>query len=278
MPVGEIKYLVGLSGWPGFGGKRLEFLLKELGSAARIWQLGPKLNPAWQNKLDLDQSMAELTRQGVKTIALAEEAYPRLLKESDNPPFLLFIKGQMAVLNESALTVVGTRKMTEYGQRATTQLIRPLSKRLVIISGLARGIDGWAHRECLRAGGKTVAVLGHGLERIYPPEHRGLAEAIISHGGALVSEFPLHYPLAKPNFPRRDRILAGLSLGTLVIEGGEKSGTKITAGMAADYGREVFCVPGPIDSPTAAGPASLIQQGAKLVTKAEDIFEELIFK
>jgi DNA processing protein len=132
-----------------------------------------------------------------------------------------------------------------------------------------------AHRACLNKKGRTVAVLGHGLDRLYPPEHKGLAEEIVKSGGALITEYPLGYPIAKGNFPARDRIMAGLTLGTLVIEGAHKSGTKITATQAVESGREVWAVPGPIDSPTAAAAADLIQQGAKLVTKAEDITEDL---
>lgn len=271
----DLKYWVGLSGWPGLGQKRLEFLLKNLGSVQKIWQAGPKLNQAWQNQLDLDREMERLERYQIKTITIEDDNYPKLLKETDYPPFILFVRGSIEALNQPGLTVIGTRKMTEYGRWAASHFVSRLVKKLVIVSGLARGIDGWAHRVCLGNHGKTIAVLGHGLERVYPAEHRGLAEEIVNSGGALVSEYPLDYPIGKTNFPQRDRILAGLSLGTLVVEGGQKSGTKITAGFAADYGREVFCVPGPIDSPASAGPAELIQNGAKLVTKVEDILEEL---
>lgn len=275
MAVNNLKYWVGLSHWPGFGRKRLEYLLKNLGSVRNIWETGPKLNRNWGNKRDLDEELEQLERYQIKAVTLEDKNYPKLLKETDFAPFIIFVKGSIELLNRSGITVVGTRKMTSYGRLAAERLVPPLAKKLTIVSGLARGVDGWAHRVCLSAGGKTVAVLGHGLERVYPPEHQRLAQEIIKSGGALVSELPAGYPLAKQNFPRRDRILAGLTLGTLVIEGSQKSGTKITAGFAADYGREVFCVPGPIDSPASAGPAELIQQGAKLVTKVEDIWEEL---
>lgn len=271
-----LKYWVGLSHWPGFGRKRLEYLLKNLGPVKKIWEAGPKLNHQWQNLTDLDQEMARLERDQIKTVTIEDKKYPKLLKETDFSPFIIFVKGSLEVLSRPGLTVVGTRRMSEYGRQAVGRLVPGLVKMgLVIVSGLARGVDGWAHRQCLASGGRTVAVLGHGLERIYPPEHQGLAQAILRSGGAIISEFPVDYPLARENFPRRDRILAGLSLGTLVIEGGERSGTKITAGFAADCGREVFCVPGPIGSPNSLGPAQLIQQGAKLVTKIEDIAAEL---
>lgn len=271
----ELKYWVGVSGWKGFGIKRLELLLKHLGSAQKIWEMGPELDSRWQNNQNLDKEMERLERYQIKAITIEDNNYPILLKETDYPPFILFVKGAVDILSQPGLTVIGTRKMTEYGRKVTSCLVSQLAKKLTIVSGLARGVDGWAHRECLGGGGKTIAVLGHGLERVYPAEHRGLAEEIVKSGGALVSEYPLDYPISKTNFPQRDRLLAGLSLGTLVIEGGQKSGTKITAGFAADYGREVFCVPGPIDSPASAGPAELIQNGAKLVTKVEDILEEL---
>ena len=284
----ELKYWVGLSGFIGLGIKRFELLRKYLGSVKAVWQapkdswikVGINADMAkswdkWREGRNLDKDMRRLETAQIRSITIEDKDYPKLLKETDYPPFILFVKGSIEVLNQPGLTVIGTRKMTEYGRRATSRFVSGLAKKLVIVSGLARGVDGWAHRVCLGNQGKTVAVLGHGLERIYPAEHRGLAQEIVYSGGALVSEYPLDYPISKANFPQRDRLLGGLSLGTLVIEGGQKSGTKITAGFAADYGREVFCVPGPIDSPASAGPAELIQQGAKLVTKVEDILEEL---
>ena len=212
----------------------------------------------------------------VKELKLKDDNYPRLLKEISSPPESLFVVGNEKILSFNGLTVIGSRKMTEYGRESTVKLVKDLVlSELVIVSGLARGIDGVAHRSCLENGGKTVAVLGHGFDRLYPPEHRGLSEQIILNGGCLVTEFPFGYPIKKENFPMRDRIMAGLSLGTLVIEGARKSGTKITATMAADYGREVFCVPGPIGSELSEGPAELIQEGAKLVMRVEDVLEEL---
>lgn len=285
----ELKYWVGLSGFVSLGIKRFELLRKYFGSVKKIWlaskdswiKTGISLDivnawEKWRQEKDLDEEIRRLETAQIRSITIEDKSYPKLLKETDYAPFILFVNGAIDVLKQPSLTVIGTRKMTEYGRQATGRLVADLVKRnLLIVSGLARGVDGWAHRVCLGNHGKTIAVLGHGLERVYPPEHRGLAEEIVKSGGALVSEYPLDYPLAKTNFPQRDRLLAGLSLGTLVIEGGQKSGTKITAGFAADYGREVFCVPGPIDSPTSVGPAELIQNGAKLVTKVEDILEEL---
>lgn len=271
----ELKYWVGISGWRGLGRKKLEFLVKHLGSVKKIWLAGPKLNPQWQNNKDLDGEIKALNRRLIKVITIEDKRYPKLLKEIDSPPLILYVKGEESLFNQHSLAVVGTRRPTEYGREAVKQLVDQLTDKLIIVSGLARGIDSAAHWQCLKNKGKTIAVLGHGLERIYPLENQRLADAIVSGGGALVTEYPLNYPLDKTNFPLRNRIIAGLTLGTLVIEGGERSGTKITANFAVDYGREVFCVPGPINSDLSLGPAELIQNGAKLVTKVEDIWEEL---
>jgi DNA processing protein len=284
----ETKYLVGLSGFVGLGIKHLNLLRQYFGSAKQIWLantgewvkvgIGQEMAYQWENwrgKTDLDREMERLARLEIKLLLIEDINYPKLLKQIEFAPFLLYVKGDISELNRPAIAIVGSRKMTEYGRRVTSLLVSQLAKKLTIVSGLARGVDGWAHRVCLQVGGKTIAVLGHGLDRIYPPENRPLAEDVIKRGGVLISEYPLGYPINKINFPQRDRIIAGLTQGTLVIEGGQKSGTKITAGFAADYGREVFCVPGPIDSATSSASAELIQQGAKLVTRVEDIYEEL---
>ena len=275
MDQNELKYWVGLSGWKGLGWKKLELLIKYFGSLKKIWLSGPKLNPLWQNNKDLNREMEELDKRLIKVITIEDKRYPLILKETNSPPFLLYIKGEENLLNQPSLAVVGTRRPTGYGRKAVFRLVPEISKKLIIVSGLARGIDSLSHWQCLQSKGKTIAVLGHGLERIYPVENQRLADVIVASGGALATEYPLNFPMDKTNFPLRNRIIAGLTLGTLVIEGGERSGTKITANFAADYGREVFCVPGPITSLQSEGPAQLIQQGAKLVTKVEDIWEEL---
>ena len=285
MDQNELKYWVGLSGFKGLGIKRLELLKKYFGSVKKIWEakkeeliklgIKPEMAALWQ-KRDLEREMEELNKRLIKVITIEDKRYPKLLKETDSPPFILYIKGEENLLNQESLAVVGTRRPTDYGRKAVVQLVRQLAdKKLIIVSGLARGIDSLSHWQCLQNKGKTIAVLGHGLERIYPVENQRLADVIVAGGGALVTEYPLNFPMDKTNFPLRNRIIAGLTLGTLVIEGGERSGTKITANFAADYGREVFCVPGPITSLQSEGPAQLIQQGAKLVTKVEDIWEEL---
>lgn len=285
----ELKYWVGISGFIGLGIKRLTLLRRYFGSVRSIWEAGyshwikvgikPEMAKdwlKWQERTNLDKETEQLKRQLIKVITIEDKSYPKLLLQTDYPPFILFIKGSVEILNQACLAVVGTRQPTNYGRKAAEKLVTELVKnKLVIVSGLARGIDGLCHRSCLQAGGRTVGVLGHGLERIYPPEHGRLAQQIVNSGGALVTEYPLEFPISKTNFPQRDRIMAGLSLGTLIIEGRTRSGSKITANFAADYGREVFCIPGPIDSQMSATPAELIQEGAKLVTKVEDILEEL---
>lgn len=280
----ELKYWVGLSSFKGLGIKRLELLKKYFWSVKAVYQakkedfiklgIKPEMAVLWQ-KRDLDQEMEELNKRLIKIITIEDKKYPKLLKETDSPPFILYVKGDVNVISQPGLAVVGTRRPTDYGRKAVFRLVPEISKKLIIVSGLARGIDSLSHWQCLQSKGQTIAVLGHGLERIYPVENQRLADVIVAGGGALVTEYPLNFPMDKTNFPLRNRIIAGLTLGTLVIEGGERSGTKITANFAADYGREVFCVPGPIGNPQSEGPAQLIQQGAKLVTKVEDIWEEL---
>jgi len=210
------------------------------------------------------------------TISIGDKFYPKLVSQIANPPQKLYAEGNLKLLNQPAITVVGSRYMTGYGQKVCSFLVRDLvANHLVIVSGLARGVDAWAQQTCLRFGGKTIAVLAHGLDKIYPPENRSLAEEIIKKGGLWLSQYPPKTPIKVSNFRERDRLMAALSAGTLVIEGKSKSGTKITASYAVDFGREVFAVPGPIDSPNAIGPAELIQQGAKLVLTVEDILDEL---
>jgi len=289
MSSGEIKYWVGIAGFIGMGPKRFKLLREYFGSVQGIWQAnrtrliqtGIKAEMVnkweiWKKTVDLDKEMEELGKREIKVMTIDDEKYPKLLKQIDTAPFVLFLKGNEKILNQISVTVVGTRKMTEYGERAVKRLVSGLvDEGIIIVSGLARGIDGMAHRVCLGEKGKTVAVLGHGLERIYPIEHKSLGEEIVRSGGALITEYPLYYPINRGNFPARDRIMAGLTLGTLVIEGAHKSGTKITATQAVGFNREVWAVPGPIDSPQSGAAADLIQEGAKLVTRVEDILEDL---
>ncbi|MFH2203769.1 MAG: DNA-processing protein DprA [Elusimicrobiota bacterium] len=201
--------------------------------------------------------------------------YPALLQTIPDPPETLYVRGELDA-GAPTLTMVGTRRPTAYGRRITRRLASELSRAgVVIVSGLARGIDTEAHRAALRAGGRTWAVLGSGLDRVYPAENKALADEIVAAGGALLGEIAPGGPPLAHNFPRRNRILSGLSWGTVVVEGGRRSGTAITARAAIEQGREVFAVPGPADSPMSEGPHHLLRQGACLVRESGDILAEI---
>jgi DNA processing protein len=209
---------------------------------------------------------------------LDDGVYPALLREIFDPPITLYLKGAWGkCFDQPCVAIVGSRRSSTYGQNAASMLARDLAKRgLTIISGLARGIDAAAHRGALEAGGRTVAVIGTGLDQVYPRDHRKLAEEITAAGGAIVSEFPLETPPAPQNFPYRNRVISGLSLGVLVVEAAENSGSLITARLALEQGREVFAVPGNITSRNSFGTNYLIKgAGAKLVQQWQDIVAEL---
>ncbi len=224
------------------------------------------------------QAEAELGKclqNQVSILPLSHPDYPKLLREIYDPPLVLFCKGDVAPLNTHSVAIVGSRKATPYGINAAEKLSRELAARgLAVVSGLARGIDTAAHRGALEAKGKTIAVLGSGLSRIYPRENKQLAEKIESQG-CVISEFPLNASPSPQNFPIRNRIISGLSLGTCLVEAAEFSGSLITGRLALEQGREVFAVPGNITSKTSFGPNLWIKQGAKLVQDWQDIVEEL---
>lgn len=226
--------------------------------------------------LNLDRELEKVHSQGIELVTWRQDKYPRLLKEIANPPPLLYVRGEFVPSDEWAIAVVGTRRSTAYGRQITQELVVGLvQSSITIISGLARGIDAIAHRAALEAGGRTIAVLGSGLDIIYPAENRALAERIERNSGAVISEYPLGTPPDAGNFPARNRIVSGLSLGVLVVEAGKRSGALITANLALEQDREVFAVPGNVTSPASKGTNRLIQQGAKLVSSVEDILEEL---
>lgn len=214
---------------------------------------------------------------GVTLLCLGDESYPRTLLNTYDPPPVLYVKGAFQPADALAVAIVGSRQATPYGRKQAERLAAGLALAgFTVVSGLARGIDTAAHRGALvQPGGRTVAVLGNGLETCYPPENAELLEQIASGGGAVLSEVPFDAPPSSANFPRRNRIIAGLSLGVIVVEGKETSGALITARHAVDMDREVFAVPGPVDSPAARGPHRLIKKGAKLVEDIEDVLEEL---
>ena len=220
----------------------------------------------------------ELAKENIEIVTIKDEAYPAQLKEIASAPPVLYVRGDQTILSNKSIAIVGSRKFTEYGRRVTENLTKDLVRAgLTIVSGLALGIDGIAHRAALDSEGITAAVLGTGIDdaTIYPREHFNLAQRIIGNGGALLTEQPLKTPSLKQNFPARNRIMAGLALGTLVIEAAEKSGSLITAQFALEQNREVFAVPGEIFSPQSTGANSLIKRGAKLVASATDILDEM---
>jgi DNA processing protein len=228
-----------------------------------------------RDRLKLGAELHKLAEQNIRVLTWDDPDYPSRLLQIPDPPPVLYVRGQLTDADEWAVAVVGTRRASAYGKTVTQRLVTDLAvNHVTIVSGLARGIDGEAHQAALRAGGRTIAVLGCGLDLIYPPEHRNLAREIVAHG-ALVSEYPLGIRPEASNFPPRNRIISGLSLGVLVVEAGLKSGALITADYAADQGRDVFAVPGNLFVRSSVGTNGLIQDGAKLVTGAKDILEEL---
>ena len=223
-----------------------------------------------------DAELERLAQYGVTALTWQDDAYPARLKETPDPPPVLYLMGTLLPADETSIAVVGTRRPTDYGRRVTDGLCAALAQRgITVVSGLALGIDTGAHAAALRGGGRTVAVLGNGLDTIYPAENGRLAQNIIAAGGAIVSEFPLGARPEPANFPRRNRIISGMTLGTLVTEAGETSGTRWTVYHALEQNREIFCVPGSIYSPASKLTNRLIREGAKLVSDVGDILSEL---
>lgn len=232
----------------------------------------------WRDQNPIEKILERLEKEDIKTVSLGESNYPTLLSEITDPPHTLFYRGILPLNESPTLAVVGTRRMTTYGKNICADLVTPLAKQgVVIVSGLALGIDAIAHASTLNANGITIAVLGSGLDNrhIYPVENQSLARKILEKGGALISEYPPDFQAQKYTFPARNRIVAGLSLGTLVIEAPIKSGALITARCALDYNREVMCIPHNTTSSTGEGPNNLIKFGAKLITEPNDILEAL---
>jgi DNA processing protein len=264
-------------------------LVQRFGSPAAVFQAAPRellsvkgVTPALAREISsfrdwdrLEEEHSRLQALGGELLTQDDPRFPARLRHISYAPPLLFLRGTLTPADDLAVAVVGTRGASYYGLKTCRRLAGALAARSVtVVSGLARGIDTAAHRGALENGGRTLAVLGCGLDIVYPPENRELYQTIPEQG-ALLSEFPLGTPPEARNFPRRNRLISGLALGVVVVEAGDKSGTRITVDCALDQGREVFAVPGPIDSPTSVGPHRLIQQGAKLVLAVEDILQEL---
>jgi DNA processing protein len=275
---------------PQLGGVGLQGLLSTFGTAVRAWEASaealravPGIGPAaaqavrgfpWIRKLREEQ--ARVDRSGLRVIVWGDAEYPSLLRHIASAPVVLYVRGSLVPGDEAAVAIVGARHATGYGETVAHELAMELSRRgLTIVSGLARGIDAAAHRGAVEATGRTLAVLGSGLDQIYPPEHGPLADQVAG-SGALLSEFPLGTAPLRPHFPRRNRIISGLSLGVIVVEAGVDSGALITAHHALEQGREVFAVPGRVHARYSEGCNRLIKAGAKLVETWEDVLGELV--
>ena len=284
----DIKYWVGFSLVPGIGRVRFTQLENYFGNLENAWQAPPAelkhagldSNPiraitSWRAKISLEAEMEKLDRYGIKVLTRHDANFPARLKEIYDCPPLLYIRGSLLAEDEWCLAVVGTRRASVYGRQVTEEIVADLARnKITIVSGLAKGIDSIAHRSALDAGGRSMAVFACGLDIVYPSENAELARNVMQHG-ALLSEYPLGTRPRADNFPRRNRILSGLSLGVLVVEAGEASGALITAHLALEQNREVFAIPGSILSPASRGTNRLIQEGAKLVCSYTDILEEL---
>ncbi|MHC1578711.1 MAG: DNA-processing protein DprA [Dehalococcoidia bacterium] len=284
----ELKYWVAFSGIAGIGRVRIYQLKEYFGNLKDAWEAPEgKLRQAGLDsrsidailtlrpRISVDAEMEKLERYGVKVFISEDPLYPSRLKEIHDYPPVLYVRGSLPAEGEPCLAVVGSRRPTIYGRQVTEEIVADLARsKITIVSGLARGIDSVAHRAALDAGGKTIAVFGSGLDIVYPGENAKLAQAIMERG-ALVSEYPLGVKPKAENFPLRNRIMSGLSLGVLVVEAGERSGALITAYQAVEQNREVFAIPGSILSPASQGTNRLIQEGAKLVRNYTDILQEL---
>ena len=284
----ETEAWLTLNAAPGVGNATIRDLVQYYGSAQKVFTLTKPelmscgLSEAVAAKIfefDRDKFLKSeynlIQQNGVEVITRKDPDYPELLKEIPDVPAVLYIKGNRAFLKNTAIAMVGSRQASVYGLSVAEKFARQLAEYgITIISGLARGIDTASHRGCLLGGGTTVAVVGCGLAQIYPPENKGMFEQIVEKG-VIISEFPMQMPPLAQNFPRRNRIISGLSLGVIVVEAALKSGALVTASMALEQGREVFAIPGSIDRPNAQGVNALIKQGAKLTSSVADILEEL---
>lgn len=227
-----------------------------------------------KNERLLNYHLSYMLKNNIDIINIEDDEYPKILKEIHDPPISLYIRGNKDILNDRNIGIVGCRDCTEYGKKAAKYFAYNLSKhRINVVSGLAKGIDSYSHIGCLAAGGKTIAVVGNGLDTIYPKENIELANNIINNGGAIISEYPCGTKPDKMNFPARNRIISGVSSGIIVVEAKEKSGTLITVDFALEQGRDVFVVPGNINCVNSVGTNELIKQGAKVVTTYEDVIE-----
>ena len=286
----DLYHWVALSLAPGVGSVLFKRLTQTFGSPERVFKtpptklarvdgIGPKVVESlrkfdWKSRVEKELRSAE--KIGARIVTWEDEEYPTNLKNIYDPPPLLYILGALLPQDQLAVAVVGSRYPTTYGRAAAERISMGLSRRgITVVSGLARGVDSCAHRGALSAGGRTIGVLGCGIDITYPPESRELFDGVAAQG-AILSEFPLGTPPDSDHFPIRNRIISGLSLGVAVVEATLRSGSLITARFALDQNRDVYAVPGNVDSARSEGTNRLIKEGAKLVTRAEDILEEIL--
>jgi len=282
------KFWVGFNLIKGIGAVRIQGLIAYFGDLEAAWKAAPaELARAGlalrliervvqaRGGVSLDRVWENIEKQDIKILTWEDEVYPQRLKEIDQPPPVLYIRGEYLPDDLFAVAIVGTRRVTPYGRQITEELSSFLAaNNMTVISGLARGVDAVAHQTTLKAGGRTIAVLGSGVDKIYPPEHRALADQIVERG-AIVSDYAPGTPPEASNFPPRNRIISGLSLAIIVVEAGETSGALITAEFAAEQGREVFAVPGSIFAPQSKGTNKLIQNGALPLLSVNDLMQAL---
>jgi len=282
------RYWIGFSLVKGIGAVRLQALLNHFGDAKTAWTaspfemvaagIGPRLAERVvqiRNSVDLDEYIARVEKNNIRILTWDDAEYPAHLKEVDQPPPVLYLRGEITLEDAWSVGIVGTRAVTAYGRQVTEELAGVLARNgVTIVSGLARGVDAIAHNAALKAGGRTLAVLGSGVDRIYPPEHRQLAEKITTQG-AVISDYAPGTSPDSANFPPRNRIISGLSLAVVVVEAGDTSGALITAEFAVEQGRDVFAVPGQVYAPQSRGTNRLIANGARILLQPNDILEAL---
>ena len=294
----EQYFYFAFSNFSGVGPVKFNKLIKHFGSAKKAWNAdisefekiaGKNLTGKFRKfrkEFDIDEDLKTLKKLRIEYISLSDKEYPSLLKKIPNPPIVLYIKGNKKLLypqdskSNKMIAIVGTRKVTSYGREITEMFAGELaSAGLTIVSGMAFGVDGIAHKAALdTTGGKTIAVLGNGVDLPYPRENQKLYEKILDSGGAIISEYPPGEPPSVGSFPARNRIVAGMSEAVLVTEGASDSGSLITANFGLEFGRKVFAVPGPITSSLSAAPLRLIEKGAKLVVSPDDVIKDLGLK
>ena len=282
------RYWVGFNLVKGIGAVRMKALINHFGDLSLAWQapadalqaagLSPKLAERViqiRTRVDLEKFMVKVAAQGITILTWEDEDYPSCLKEIDQPPPVIYVRGTLTTEDAWAVAVVGTRRVSAYGRQVTGELAAYLANNgITVVSGLARGVDAISHQSALRVGGRTIGVLGCGVDRIYPPEHAQLAGKMIA-SGAILSDYAPGTPPDAANFPPRNRLISGLSKATVVVEAGETSGALITAQFAVDQGREVFAVPGNILAPQSKGTNRLIEQGAHPMLSPRDVLEVL---